>query len=101
MLSCQTKWIIWVIIVSVITLRNEKNGQFDILHDISEHVTLIQLMESVGDYNNAVIIVGYLILEYNYKYVLPLTLDSLNIICSPTLGEGMFAMFETMFQAVR
>ena len=35
---------------------------FDILTDISEHITLVQLMDTVGDVNYTVIIDGHFIL---------------------------------------
>ena len=35
-----------------------KKGQFDSLHDISENITLVQLMDSVGNFNNEVSIFG-------------------------------------------
>ena len=34
-------------------------GRFDINNDISENVTLLKLMDKVGNVNNAVSIVGY------------------------------------------
>ena len=55
-----------------------KQGSFEILHDISENVTLVQLMETGGNVNDAVSIVGYWIFDSNYKFALPLTIDSLN-----------------------
>ena len=58
-------------------------------------------MDSVGNVNNAVSIVIYWIFDSNYKKALPLTLNSLNIICSPSVGKGMFAIFESVFHAVR
>ena len=74
---------IWVISVSIITIRNRKKGKFEILRGISENAILVQLMETLGGVNHTVIIVGHWIFESNYKKVLPLTPDSLNIICSP------------------
>ena len=69
--------------VSIITLRNEKKqGSFDILHDISENFTLVQLMESVCNVNNAVSIVGYGIFDSNHQTEFSLTLYSINIIFS-------------------
>ena len=44
--------------------------------------------QSVVNVNHAVIIV-----DFNYKKLLPLTLDSLNIICSPLVGEESFSLF--------
>ena len=68
---------------------------------MSENVTLVQLMESVGNVNHAVSILVYWMFESNYKKELLLTLYSLNIICSPLEREGMFASFETVFHSVR
>ena len=36
-----------------------KNYAFDILNDISENVTLVQLMDSLGNVNCAISIVGH------------------------------------------
>ena len=36
-----------------------ENDAFDILNYISDNVTLVQLMESLGNMNRAIIIVGY------------------------------------------
>ena len=36
-----------------------KNDAFDILNEISENVTLVQLMDSLGNVNHAIIIVGH------------------------------------------
>ena len=44
-----------------------KQGTFDILRDISETFTLVQLMDTVGNVNHAVSIVGYWIFDSNYK----------------------------------
>ena len=40
-----------------------KKGAFDILNDSSENVTLMQLMGTLGNVNNAISIVGYWIFE--------------------------------------
>ena len=42
-----------------------KKEQFDILHDISENFTLVQLLGSVGNVNNAVSIFEYWVFESN------------------------------------
>ena len=42
-----------------------KQCSFDILRDISENITLVQFMETVGNVNDAVIIVGYWIFDFN------------------------------------
>ena len=41
----------------------EENDAFDILNDISEYVTLVQLMNSLGNVNRAISIVGYQIFD--------------------------------------
>ena len=42
-------------------------GSYDIMTDISENVTLLQLMNYLGNVNHAISIVGYWIFESNYK----------------------------------
>ena len=42
-------------------------GSFGILTDIREHATLVQLMDSLGNVNNAFSVVGYWILDSNYE----------------------------------
>ena len=44
-----------------------KNDAFDILNDISENVTLVKLMDSIGNVNNDISIVGNWIFNSNYK----------------------------------
>ena len=49
-------------------LRKYKNKvSYDILTDISESVTLVQLMGSLGNVNHAISVVGYCKFESNYK----------------------------------
>ena len=42
-------------------------GSFDILTDISEHVTLVQLMEYLVNVNHAISVVGYWIFDSKYE----------------------------------
>ena len=42
-------------------------GYFDILTDISEHVTLVQLIDSLGNMNHVISVVGYCIFDSNYE----------------------------------
>ena len=51
----------------------KKNYAFDILNEISEDVTLVQLMDSLGNMNHAISIVGHWIFDSNYKKALCLT----------------------------
>ena len=39
--------------------KYKQKGYFDILNDISEHVTLVQLMDSLGNVNHTISVVGY------------------------------------------
>ena len=65
----------------------EKKGGFDILNEISEHFTLVQLMDTLRNLNHDISTVGYCIFYYNYKQILFLTRESLDLICSPSIGE--------------
>ena len=40
---------------------------YDILANISEHVTLVQLMDSLVNVNHAISVVGYWIFDSNYE----------------------------------
>ena len=51
----------------------KKNYAFDILNDISDNVTLIQLMESLVNVNHAISIAGHWIFDSKYKKSLCLT----------------------------
>ena len=58
----------------------EKNNAIDILNDISEYVTLVQLMESLGNVNHGISIVGHWIFDSKYDKELFLTQKYLDII---------------------
>ena len=48
----------------------KENDDFDIPNDISEYVTLVKLMDSLGNVNHAISIVGYSIFDSNYRKAL-------------------------------
>ena len=49
-------------------LKKWKNkGAFDILNEISENVTLVHLMNTLGNVNHAITIVGYWVFDSNYE----------------------------------
>ena len=49
------------------SLRLYKNmGSYNILTDISEHVTLVQLIDSLGNSNHTIGVVGYWIFYSNH-----------------------------------
>ena len=45
----------------------KKKGDFDILNEISENVTLVQLMDTLVNLNHAIIILVYWIFYSNYE----------------------------------
>ena len=59
----------------------KKKGSFYILNNISNHVTLVQFMDSIGNVNHAVIVVKKCTFDSNYEKSLPLTIELLNFIC--------------------
>ena len=66
--------------IYIIISRNNKKGNFDNLHEISENITLVKSMDTVGNVNHTVSIVGYLKFDSNYKKGLFLKLKPSNII---------------------
>ena len=84
---------------SLVEYKNK--GSYDILKDIREHVTLVQLMDYLGNVYHAISVVEYWIFDYNYKKALVRNRESLDMICAPSVGEEQAAEFETVFSAVR
>ena len=56
-----------------------------LLNDISEDVTLVQLMDSLVNMNHAISILGYWIFDSNNKKTLFKRQESLDIICSTSI----------------
>ena len=71
-----------------------ENDAFDILNNISENANLVQLMDSLGNVNHAIIIVGNWIFYSNYKKSFCLTHVSLDIICYPSIGKKLLQSFD-------
>ena len=69
-------------------------GSYNFLIDISEHFTLVQLIDSLGNANNAISVVGYWIFDPNYENTLVLNRESLDMICAPSVGEEQVTEFE-------
>ena len=51
-------------------------------------------MDSLGNVNRAISVVGYWIFESNYEKALYLTQESLDVICSHSVGEEQVKMFQ-------
>ena len=79
----------------------QKKDYFDILNKIIKYVTLVQLMDSLGNVNCYISIVGYQIFDSNYEKALCLTQKSLDLICSLYIGEEQVSTFQSVFYAVR
>ena len=58
-------------------------------------------MDTLGNVNHDISIVGCWIFESSYKQALCLTRESLDLICSSSVGEEQVVKFETVFYAVR
>ena len=69
-----------------LNIWNKKNA-FDIINEISEYVTLVQLMVSLVNVNHSISIVGNWIFDSNYDKSLFFTQESLDVICFPSIGE--------------
>ena len=83
-------------------MRKYKNkGYCDILIDIREHVTLVQLMDCLGRVNHDISVVGYWKFDSNYEKSLVLNRESLDMIFASYVGEEQVADFETVFTSVR
>ena len=76
------------------SLKKYKNmGSYDILTYISEHVNLVKLMDSLGNVNHAISVVGYWVFDSNYEKSLVLNRESLDMICTPSVGAEQVAEF--------
>ena len=76
-------------------------GEFYALGGISDHVKLFRSMISIGNINNSLSIVGNFVFDSNYKKYFPLSVESLNLICSSSDGEKVFSLFRIKFYAFR
>ena len=71
-------------------IKYKKMVSYAILTYISEHVTLVQLMDTLGNVNSVISVLGYWIFDSNYEKSLVLNRESLNMICAPFDGENTF-----------
>ena len=78
-----------------------KYSRFDILNDIREKFPSAELMESLVNVNHDISIVGYWIFDSNYEQSLHLIRESLDLSCSPFVGEEKVVKSETVFFTVR
>ena len=82
-------------------MKCNKMREYKTLVDISANFTLFQFMHSLGNVNHAISVVGNWIFDSNYEKVLVLNRASLDIMCTPSVGEEQYAIFESVFIEVR
>ena len=82
-------------------IKYKKKGEYEILENISANVTLFQLMDSLGNVNHAISVVGSWILDSNYERSLVLNKEPLDMIRAPSVGEEQAARFEKVYYVVR
>ena len=75
-------------------IKYKKMGDYKILEDISANVTLVQLMDSLGNVNHVISVVGSWIFYSDYERALVLNRASLDMICAPSVGEEQASIFE-------
>ena len=76
-------------------------GDYNFFEDISANVTLVQLMDSLGNVNHAISVVGNWIFDSNYERALVRNMASLDMIGAPSIGEEQKCIFEKVYYAVR
>ena len=68
-------------------IKYKKKGVYKFYEDISENITLVQLIDSLGNVNHAISVLGYWIFDSNYEKSLVLNKASLYRIYVPSIGE--------------
>ena len=76
-------------------------GDYKVLEDISANITLGQMMDSLVNVNHAISVVGSWIFDSDYERALVLNKASLDMICTPSVGEEQADIFEKYYYAVR
>ena len=87
--------------VHYLLMKYKKMGDYEILENISAKFTLVQLMDSLGNVNHAISVVGSWIFDSNYEISLVLNKASLDMIFAPSVGEEQKAIFDKVYYAVR
>ena len=75
-------------------IKYKNKGIYKTLEYISKHVTLAQLMDSLGNVNHSISVIGKWLFESNYEKSLVLNRESLDMICAPSVGEEQATKFE-------
>ena len=56
---------------------------------------------SLRNVDRDISVIGYWIFDSNYEKLLVLNIESLDMICAPSVGEEQVYVFETVFTVVR
>ena len=67
-------------------IKYKKMGDYKILVDISENFTLVQFMDSIGNVNHDISVVGNWIFYSNFERALVLNKASVEMIGAPSVG---------------
>ena len=76
-------------------------SEYDIFKFITSNVTLVQLMDSLGNVNHAISVVGSWIFDSNNEKALVPNRASLDMIFASSVGEEQAACFEKVYYSVR
>ena len=82
-------------------IKYKNKGDYKIFEYISAKFTLVQLMNSLGNVNHAISVVGSWIFDLNCERALVLNKSSLDMICAPSIGEEQNSIFENVYYSVR
>ena len=82
-------------------IKHKKMHEYKSLEDISENINLIKLMDSLGNVDHSISVFGNWIFDSNYEKSLVLNRASLDMICTPSVGEEQADIFEPVVTAVR
>ena len=68
-------------------MKYKQMGSYKFLEDISENVTLVQLMDSLENVNCVISVVGYWIFDSNSNKAIVFNRASLDMICAPYVDK--------------
>ena len=78
-----------------------RDDQYDVVKEISKHITLLQLEDVKGSISHSCTVVGKWIFDSNFAYALPLSTKSLDLICSTDEDHEDSEMFMCIYRAVK
>ena len=67
--------------------KYKKKGSYDIMTDISEHVNLVKIMDSLGNMNHTMSVFVYWIFDSNHERELVINIELLDMIFALSVGK--------------